>query len=128
MEDEFKYLKQEVARLRYMIKNKPDLKLKTDCVIKMFGNEFDIRKMNEFDLRMMIKLLDLVDYPSMKIGDFTVKEYADDILIIKEKRDLEYYKNELKRLEDELKLKQCEKENKIKERRKHEDLSRLLGF
>ena len=115
-------------RLKYLIDQHHDQDLKTDCVIRMFGNELDIRKMNDFDLRMMIKLLDLVDYPSMKIGDFTVKEYADDILIIKEKRDLEYYKNELKRLEDELKLKQCEKENKIKERRKHEDLSRLLGF
>ena len=112
--DEFRYLKQDIVRLRYIIKNKPDLKLKTDCVIKMFGNEFDIRKMNDFDLRMMKSLLDLANYPSMNIGNFTVREYIEDIITIETEKDYEYCKNRLKQLEDKLKS--------------SEDLSRLIGF
>lgn len=71
-------LKEKLEIKKKALGKKPNIALKTNCMFTLFGNTYNLHIMNEFELSVALNMFSNLN-KEMKVSNFTVKDYIDDI-------------------------------------------------
>lgn len=72
-------LKKKLENRKLELGDKPKITYKTNCVFNLFGQNYNIHAMNSVELKLIFKMLQMIDEPKLELNGFAIADYLEDI-------------------------------------------------
>lgn len=72
-------LKKKLENRKLELGDKPKITYKTNCSFNLFGQNYNIHAMNSVELKLIFKMLQMIDEPNLELNGFAIADYLEDI-------------------------------------------------